>query len=483
MKETTVDTLIKTEWYDFFKHCLKSKYIDHEGILAVERRIIYAAYHCLRQKGKVIPTRVLQGETAKYHISGETSVYDTIKAMASYYRRPFCTNVIYGVGSFPISQSNQGAAPRYTHVTGTPLLYKIFDDMEFFDYCIHADSEQPRTIVYPFPVLFMSTQQAIAIGKSFAIHERDEREIRKWGEEIINTLFPSGSTYPARYKEKFMKSLDSIKTVRDMSSIHVGFDNYDIKLVEDISTPLPVGFGYSIDYNQDTKEVTMRGNMSEKNRRIWVEGLPVYVSDLSIRQKIIKLYGQKVADKMIDKSSKEHPILFCLPPEIEKTDSKLSSLGIIKSYKENYIFWNEEHQIPIIYNKLHRCLIEWYLNREKILTRKFMYKNLESYKKIEKYKNIIAYHDMILEYNEDIPLSLLKEKFGASLPELLSLPQKTYTDMAPILKGIEEEEKKIAVNEKTLANLKDYIFKEWDETVEENIEWGKQKGVTEKVRC
>lgn len=167
----------------------KNVFLPHEQLMTIERRIIWSA-HRIGMGGNINEdhkTPELSGEVIKYHISGETSIQDSIKGLATNYKRQQACRILKGVGNMGSHAGDPGAAARYTHVRGTPLLKAISRDIKYVPlFEDETGLEQPEYISTPIPMALINGLSNIGTGHSAYYDERDAREVIDWIENMVD---------------------------------------------------------------------------------------------------------------------------------------------------------------------------------------------------------------------------------------------------------------------------------------------------------
>lgn len=489
MKKKTITEFVNTEWRGFFDHVSQNKnaFLPQEGLLAVERKVLYAAKVDHLSLTEPVLTRNLGGKVGVYHISGEQTVYETIKAMASSYKRQHEVCMLKGVGAFPTSLSNQGAAARYTHILGTPLSTKIGEDADFCPYIIDDSGvEQPEYLVPPMPLGVIRTMKNIGIGKSCFIMERPHDEVFKWSRKIIDKAFPGNSSGFAEefYKEIKETGITSIEEIRNFKS-NAKHDEINKELMSQVyrfKDPDPfMHTGCNVFYDRAKKIVWMEAKIEQvKNGKThyFITDLPLEVSDRYVMLKIQKKYGNAIMEKVLDKSGDGHPIYLEIPKSIYEDKDNYMALGLKKGITEQYVMWDEELQAPRIYNHLHKIVLEWYKKREEVVTKRLYHDAAIALKKIHQNELIKKYYnDTVVSGGKKIKTEEeVIAKYGDEDGRFLyNLPQKTYLpkNIENIDSKNEDLSKKITSIEENIYNIKEFIFNEWREVADANKEFFK----------
>lgn len=488
MKKQTISEFVNTEWREFFDHVSQSKNatLPYEGMLACERKVLYAA--------KMLPgfsdtnvtlTRKLASDTGLYHISGTASVEETIKSMGSSYKRQHEVMLLKGVGSFPTSLSNPGAAARYTKVLMTPLSMQMAADTDFCEYFLDDSGVvQPRYIIPPMPLAVIRTMKNIGIGKSCFIMERPHDEVISWAREVIDKAWSGQSTGFAKtyYNETKELGFTTPEEFRNFETTarHRRVNKPTMSEIYNITPPDPfIHTGCNVVYDRDKHVVWMEAKVEElkesgsRKKRYIVTDLPIEISDKTVMASIKKKYGDSIMSKVIDRSGDGHPIYLEIPKSIFDDKENWSAIGLKKALVEQYVFWDENLKAPRMYNHIHEVVLEWFKKREEVVTKRLSYN-------ASVYNRKIYQNNLIKKYYEDTVLSggkLMKSeeevcaKYGdVDGKYLYSLPQRTYLpkNVESIDKKNEDMSNKLKDIEKNIRNIKDYIFKEWRTIADKN---------------
>lgn len=488
MKRKSITQFVETEWRGFFDHISQNKnaILPYEGLLEVERKILYAAKMMNLSMTSEELTRKLAADTGLYHISGEASVQDTVKSMASSYKRQHEIMLLKGAGAFPTSLSNTGAAARYTHILATPLSRKIFEDTEFCPYYLDDSGiEQPEYLIPPMPLGVIRTMKNIGVGKACFIMERPHDEVYKWAKDIIDKAY-SGKTSgyaPTFYKEIKNSNIVESDGIRNFetSATHNEIDKKVLDAIYKMTPPDPFFHtGCNVTYDPVQKAVWMEAKVEVvkdgSKTRYFITDLPLNVSDKVVMKKIADKYGNSIMEKVIDRSGDGHPIYLEIPRSIYNDKEAWSALGLKQAIREQYVFWNEELKAPAIYNSLHTIVLEWYKKREEVVVKRLYHDAALAIRKIHQNELIKKYYnDTVVAGGKKLKTEEeVIAKYGEEDGRFLyNLPQKTY-----LPKNVESLEaknsdlkKKISEIEKNIENIKEYIFNEWKSVADANVKF------------
>ena len=179
-KSISVTDFINTGYRDFWCYNNKGKNSiePREGMPEVVRRVVYAAYCLNIKEHDEHKTIEVKGELSKIHPHSDSSLEDSIKGVATAYKSQPATRILQGVGNFGSAPGDEGAAARYTSVSGTPLLTAMYRDIPFVPMSVEETGvEQPEYVSCPLPLALINGQSAIGTGKSCYVAERDAREV------------------------------------------------------------------------------------------------------------------------------------------------------------------------------------------------------------------------------------------------------------------------------------------------------------------
>lgn len=180
----TVSAFINTKYREFWEYSNmngKNSIDAREQIPEVVRKIIYAAYRLKIREKMEHKTTELMGEVGKFHPHGPSSIEDSIKGVATAYKSQIPVRILEGVGNFGSAPGDEGAAGRYTSISGTPLLSAIYQDIPFVPFNTDDTGlSQPEYISSPLPFALINGASPIGTGKSCYIAERDAQEVIHW---------------------------------------------------------------------------------------------------------------------------------------------------------------------------------------------------------------------------------------------------------------------------------------------------------------
>lgn len=482
MKKTKISEFLKNDYRRYWKHENQNKnaFDPREGLKVVERKILFAARNLNLQLYGPVLTRKLAGDTGEFHISGEASVQDTIKGMASTYKRQPETCLLKGIGAFPTSPSNTGAAARYTSVVATPLSRKIFEDIDFCPWVVDDSGVKQVEFVSPaIPIVLVRGTKGIGVGKGCYVTERKHDEIYDWSRQIIDLAFPDkgGSGWTKRFiKEATAAGISTTEEIREFISDKVFHDKMNSEdEIKGIKVPGPYNhMGALVEYNEEKHSIMFRPRIEKETKdrktRYFITALPIETSDRIVVANIRKKFGDKIADQCVDHSGDENPIKLEIPKKIAEDESLWFGLRMKRGYTEAYCIWDNELDTTRIIAHLYPILIEWYKTREEIVSRR-LFKSIASLlKKIEDNNLIKKYYDLREESKIKTEKDASKFFNEDEVRYLINLPEKTY--LKENVDRLQESNKKledsIKETKKNLENIKDFIFAEWKEVAEAN---------------
>ena len=386
-----ISDFIKTKYRDFWKdtNINKNTFFPQDEMMSVEKRIVWAAYK-IGMGGNDFSahkTVELSGEVSKYHISGIDSINDSIKGLATSYKRQPCCRILKGLGNFGFAAGDSGAAARYTNITGTPLLSAMIKDLPFIDMISDETGlEQPHYIPTLLPMTLINGASQIGTGKSTYYDERDARKVIDWIEELQknpNAIAPEPI------------STTGCKVYRNLDN---GYTYYD-----------------AIIHSEGRFDI--------------ITALPPKISTNIVITNLKKKLPTKIGDKIFDGSGEGKPTWIMVPKgHLEEKDWTKYSLRTAR--KEATYIWDEELDTMRMSN-LNEVAILWFNYREKIVIKRLKNQILVNKKEIHKISLIKIYAEkemnkwkeeqIIKEFGSDDASLVLKQIARAFLPANLKL--------------------------------------------------------------
>lgn len=475
MKSVKITDFIQNDYKNYWEHenRMKNAIDPREGLKVVERKILFAAKMMNLQTGTPVLTRKLGSDTGLYHISGEQSVFDTIKGMASTYKRQPETCLLKGIGAFPTSASNTGAAARYTSVVSTPLSRQIFEDIDFTPWIVDDSGvEQVQYISPAFPLALIRGYKGIGVGKACYITERKYDDIYKWSKEIIDIAYPNtcGTGWSKRFYDEISKTgISKVKDIREYKSENLFHDEIqNEKKIQGIKMPSPFNYmGARVEYNDEKHSVMFYPKIDKviENRKVsyYITALPLESSDRVVVANIRAKLGDKIGDLCFDRSGDGESLKLEIPKKIAEDESLWFGLRMKRGFTESYLIWDEELNTTHCIKYLYPILLSWYKTREEVVTRRLYSKVAKSVEAIRINNLVKKYYDLkeskkIKEKN-DVPKFFTEEETNF----LINLPEKTY--LKDNIDKLDEENKKlegkIEETKNNIENIKEFIFDEW----------------------
>jgi DNA gyrase/topoisomerase IV subunit A len=418
MKIVKVSDFIKIKYRTFWEetNISKNTFSPKDELMTIEKKVIWAAYKIGMLDPSIIrKTLELAGETSKYHIAGNDSIQDSIKGLASSYKRQPAVRLLYGIGNFGDSASSDGAAARYTSIKGTPLLTSIIKDLPFVPMVINSTGdEQPEYIPTPFPMALINGLSQIGAGHSAYYDERNAREIVNWIDCLIHN-----------------KNCEIPKPISTTGCIVYkkanGYTYYDAVIIH------------------------------EKNNDI-ITALPPKINANIVINKLRKKFPKSYANKIIDGSGKGHPTWIIVPKGLIK-DADMTKYSLRTARKEAYYIWDDQTNTMKMSN-LNDIALAWFKTRKQIVEKRIknQINNLNiNIHRINLIKQYVDEHMSTWSYEK------IKERLGEEDCEIvLSSPERVF-----LPENIEKNEiRKKSLEDKIdsynhdLLNIDDVIIKE-----------------------
>lgn len=444
MKQMTITELINEKYKSYWVYSNsngKNSIDPREQLPEVVRKIIYGAYKLNIREGQNRKTLELAGEALKYHDHGDSSMNDSIKGVATFYKSQPATRLLEGIGNFGAAAGDEGAASRYTHIGGTPLLSKIYEDIPFLP--MNEDLDQPEYISLPLPVSIINGSSAIGTGKSCYIAEREAREVIEWIEKLYKNNFDKNIQPP------LPKSVTTgAKTWIDKNNGYVYYEAIIHK-------------GVKID------------DLNKKGPYDIITNLPPKVTPDNVIYNLTKKLPNSAVKSIIDGSGKGRPIYIILPKGYLKNEEDYTKYNLRTARKEQIYIWNQKLN-TMVEGTITDVAKDWFEDRCNIVK-----KRLEKLKSEAEYKIIKT--DLIKEFAKNKMINWetqkVKDYFEKKYPSfgeeysnlILSLPTRTF-----LPDNIEKNEiiKEKAIKERdkindNILNIGDFIIKEAYDIIDE----------------
>lgn len=484
MKNMNISEFMQKDYKQYWKHenMAKNAIVPCEGLKVVERKILFAAKMLNLSTDKSTLTRKLASDTGLYHISGETSVQDTVKGMASIYKRAPEVCLLKGDGSFPTSNSNNGSAARYTSVWATPLSRQIFEDIDYCPWIVDDTGiEQVEYICMPMPIVLIRGYKGIGVGRGCYYTERNYDEVYNWSEKILDMAFPGGgSGWAKRFydaiKDKGLTSIEDIRNFTDSSLVHDQVQQLDgIRALE---LPAPYNhMGARVEYNKEKHSVMFYPRIEKvtENRKThyYITALPLESSDKIVLYNVNKKFGKDVFAKCIDCSEEGSPLKLEIPKSIAEDESLWFGLKMKRGFTESYNIWDDKLDTMRVIANLSDILLEWYRKREEVVARR-LYRSMSTQQlRIRNNQLIKKYYD--LREDGKIKTEDDARKFFSDdeVRYLIGLPEKTYLkeNVDKLQDANKKLEKSIQETKENMMNIKKFILDEWLRVGKENRDY------------
>lgn len=350
-KSISVTDFINTGYRDFWCYNNKGKNSiePREGMPEVVRRVVYAAYCLNIKEHDEHKTIEVKGELSKIHPHSDSSLEDSIKGVATAYKSQPATRILQGVGNFGSAPGDEGAAARYTSVSGTPLLTAMYRDIPFVPMSVEETGvEQPEYVSCPLPLALINGQSAIGTGKSCYVAERDAREVIHW--------------------------LDALRKANwDQDQCEV--EEPDPMSVTGCETWYNPGNGYIyykavVHYGVDANNLDKRGPWDV------ITALPPKSTPAAVIAKLQDKLPTRVAKRVTDGSGKGRP-LFVMVPKGYLEESDFAKYGLQNARKEFVLLWDDELNTMRVGGVLDLAK-GWFDDRCHVVTRRLQYELAQS---------------------------------------------------------------------------------------------------------
>lgn len=444
IKSISVSNFINTKYKEYWNYSNKNgkNSIDpREQMPEVIRKIIFASYMLKIRENEERKTGELIGEVGKYHAHGPSSIEDSIKGVATDYKSQPAIRLLNGVGNFGSAPGDEGAAGRYTSITGTPLLKAIFKDIPFVPK--NSDDtglEQAEYISVPLPLSLIAGNSPIGTGKSCYVAEREAKEIINWIDNLRKNNWDKSIAPPQPM------SVTGCKTWFNEDNGYVYYD-------------ATIHFGV----NED--------DLSKRGRYDIITALPPKSTPDSVKYKLVNKLPNRVAKEIIDGTGKGRATYLMVPKgHIKEQDYMKYDLR--KARKEQIYVWDHDFETMRKAN-IHYIAEKWFEDRCKVVIKRLQkeLKNIEDeihlfdlikeFAKMKminwKYQEIVDYFVKLFPETGEQDASIVSSKSArAFLPEnLLKNEELRKLDI--------KESKRIKTD---IKNIGDFIIKEAYDIIE-----------------
>lgn len=407
-KEITITDFINNKYRQYWEYSNKNgknSITPKEQLPEVVRKIIYAAYMINVKEHQERKTVELKGEVSKYHAHADSSIEDSIKGVATAYKSQQATRILEGIGNFGSAPGDEGAAGRYTSISGTPLLTAIYRDIPFVPFNTDDTGlEQPDYISCPLPMSLINGMSSIGTGKSCYLAERDANEIINWIDELSNIDFNEDDAKKMGLEVPKPMSVTGCETYFNPDNgyiyydavVHWGVDMYDI---------------------------------NKKGKYDIITALPPKSTPQNVIYKLQQKLPSRVTSKIIDGSGKNRPIYIIIPKGYLKEED-FTKYGLRSARKEQILIWEDDIN-TMSFSDIYTIAKEWYYDRCNVVIKRIS-KQIEDIEKINHKIDLIkifAENKMINWKSEDIIkyFKNINEKTGENDASIvLSLPTRTF---------------------------------------------------------
>lgn len=339
-----VSDFINTRYREYWEYSNKNgkNSVDpREGLPEVVRKIIYASYKLGIKEHSEHKTTELMGETGKYHGHGPSSIEDSIKGVATAYKSQPAARLLEGIGNFGAAPGDEGAAGRYTSVSGTPLLSAIYKDIPFMPFSSEDTGlDQPEYISSPLPLHLINGMSSIGTGKSCYLAEREAKKVVDWIDYLRNNEWKDDPNLPLGPEPM---SITGCKTWYEPSN---GYIYYEANI------------HFSVDINDITK----------KGKYDIITELPPKVTPSSVIAKLTQKLPTRATKLIIDGSGKGRPIYIVVPRGYLKEED-YAKYGLRTARKESILLWDNNNN-TMKYGTLIGIAKEWFEDRCNVVTKR-----------------------------------------------------------------------------------------------------------------
>ena len=172
--------------YDLIRKC--SSYID--GFKNAHRKIIWTMLENFGNPNTRTKTSQMSATVSlkSMYLHGETNLDGSLCTLAQSFVGANNYPLVTGHGNFGTRFSPEPAASRYTFVSISPLVSKLYDkDRPLCEGQLFEGSRiEPTYYVPVFPTLFLNGSDGISTGYSQKIYPRNPKEILKYIRAILN---------------------------------------------------------------------------------------------------------------------------------------------------------------------------------------------------------------------------------------------------------------------------------------------------------
>lgn len=449
----SVSDFINTKYREYWEYSNsngKNSIDAREQLPEVIRKIIYAAYLLNIKPYDEHKTTELMGEVGKYHAHGPSSIEDSIKGVATAYKSQPAVRILEGIGNFGSAPGDEGAAGRYTSVSGTPLLSRIYQDIPYLP--MNTDDtglSQPDYISAPLPFALINGHSPIGTGKSCYVGERDAKEVIAWIDELRKFDFDEEKVANNAISSPSPMCVTGCKTWYESSN---GYIYYEAIIHNGVD----------------------RDNIDKRGRYDVITALPPKQSAGVVIPKLINKLPTRASKQVIDGSGKGRPTYIILPTGyLDEKD--YMKYGLRSARKENIFVWDNEEStmksgtiVDLAKGWFEdRCRIVKLRLEDQIENSKAKVHRIDLIKEFSKKKMIDWKADDVIKYFVDLAENTESGEADASL--VLGLPARSFLpenlDKNEILR-----EKELAFQEEMndkLIHIGNVVINEAYEVIEE----------------
>ena len=381
-KEITISDFINTKYRNYWEYSNKNgknSISPKEQLPEVVRKIIYAAYKIGVKEREERKTVELKGEVAKFHAHGDASIEDSIKGVATAYKSQPAVRILEGVGNFGSAPGDDGAAARYTSISGTPLLTAIYKDIPFVPFNTDDTGlEQPEYISCPLPMSLINGMSSIGTGKSCYLAERNVKEVIDWIDKLRqdNIYFDSETAELNGIYEPDPISITNCDAYINEANNYVYYEAV-------------------VHWGVDANDINKKGKFDV------ITALPPKSTPQNVIYKLQNKLPSRITDKIIDGSGKGRPVYIILPKGYLK-EVDFAKYGMKTARKEQIFVW-EDRINTMTYSDIYTIAKEWYEDRCEVVKRRIN-------KSILDFENLNHKIDLIKTFSENKMIDWETEK-------------------------------------------------------------------------
>ena len=423
------------EFWNYSNSNGKNSIDAREQLPEVVRKIIFASYKLNVRENDEHKTNELMGETGKYHAHGPSSIEDSIKGIATAYKSQKAIRVLEGVGNFGSAPGDEGAAGRYTNISGTPLLTVIYKDLPFVPY--NEDDtglSQPEYISVPLPIALIGGVSPIGTGKSCYAAEREATEVINWIDRMRKSNWKNDIVLPNPM------SVTGCKTWLNNDNGYVYYDSI---------------VHYGVDYN----------DLNKPGKFDVIVALPPKVTPDIVIYNLNKKLPTRVRDKILDGSGKGQPI-FIIVPKGHIMEEDFTKYAMRKARIEKIFTW--DHTLETMReSSVKNVAKDWFDDRCSVVTKRLS-KSVDTLEILNHKINLIkifAENGMVKWSSKDIIKYFVDlDNENGEKDANIVLPQSVRAFLPENLERNELDRnknlKEIKALQANIKNIEDFVIKE-----------------------